>query len=77
MLTATVILARLRAQGFAVTLTPDLRLCVTPGRRVTPELAEELRSHREALLEALARECPWPVGFRCPACGTREVHGHG
>lgn len=76
MLTATSLLARLRAEGFGVTMTPDMRLCVTPKHRVTPELAAELRSHREALLDALARECPWPPYFACPSCGRGERHGH-
>jgi hypothetical protein len=57
-------------------ISDEGRFGLRPRSRVTPELDAAIRAHRDELVRLVLAECPWPVGFPCPACGTREVHGH-
>jgi hypothetical protein len=75
-LDAPTLLDRLRAAGLRVVVSEDLRLGVAPRSKIPPELGEAIRAHRDALVALLVAECPWPAGFACPSCGTRERHGH-
>jgi hypothetical protein len=75
-LDAPALMAQLRAQGFRLMVSEDGRLGVAPRSRISAELGATIDGHRDALIALLVSACPWPVGFDCPACGTREVHGH-
>lgn len=84
---AAELVALARRSGLRLEARPPDRLHVAGPADAVSTLTDALRSLKAAVLRVLAEErcgsqvpdavpCPWPVSFACPACGTREVHGH-
>lgn len=62
------LIGRLRDRGVALVFDGgDLR-CRGPGEVLTPEVLDALRTHKAAILKALARECEGTPG-PCQRCG--------
>lgn len=61
-MTPASILASLTARGFALELSTDGRLLVTPGSKLTPEDALAIREHKGALVRELTNT---PKQLRC------------
>lgn len=85
---AVQLVALARRYGLTLEARPPDVLHVEGPRDALDALVAALRELKAGVLRVLAEErcgtpvpadepCPWPVGFDCPACGTREVHGHG
>ena len=77
-MTATLaVLEHIRSAGLDVGLTDDHRLKVTPASRITPELRELVKAHRDDLLAYLEREAtndPAPLPEPCPTQAVPEPH---
>lgn len=75
-MTATLaVLEHIRSAGLDVGLTDDHRLKVTPASRLTPELRELVKAHRDDLLAYLEREAanaPAPLPEPCPTQAPPE-----
>jgi hypothetical protein len=68
-------LETIRAAGLTIILTDDRCLKVTPKSRITPELRELVKAHRDELLAYLEREAandPTPLPKPCPTQAPPE-----
>ena len=84
---AEALVALARRSGLTLEARPPDKLRVEGPRQALEALREALAEAKPEVLRLLAEErcgspveaedaCPWPAGFPCPACGTREEHGH-